>query len=195
MLSSPVGDVILLEPNITDVIIIANDNPNGVLGFRSTNLLTPPTVLIDEDTNSEQAEAVFTVVRSDGFFGSISVGWEVVRGDSMPGAVAEDLNPTSGTVNFAEGEREKSIIINIIDDSLSEATEMFVVHLLPNTSTGGAKVDGIIQGEIIIKDSDNIYGIVEFANEQRQLLIIVSILILVMQCEKQGCNVFQNNRF
>ena len=172
-LFSPEGDVILMEPSKADVIIIANDNPYGVLSLRSVDLISLPRAQINEDLDSD---VIFTIVRNAGDFGDISVVWVVARNDSKSASVTEDLNPASGTVTFAQGEREKPIIINIVDDSLSEPSERFVVRLLPNV-TGNAKVDGITDGILVIEDSDNLYGVVEFAAAGRQQLIIVSYLI------------------
>ena len=170
MLSNPDGDVILSNPAEAVIIINANDNPYGVLGMRSPDLISPPTVQINEDTETDIS---FTVVRTAGEHNIVSVDWEIIRNDSGSGDVALDLTPVRGTIVFADGERERPILVNVVTETVPEAAEQFILRLLPETVTGGAKVEGIIHGVIIIEDSDNVYGEVQFDVDEKQKLIMV----------------------
>ena len=173
MLSNVDGDVILADPSQADVFINDNDNANGVLSFRSPNFQTP-IVQVNEDT---QTDFSFTVRRSAGSFGTVSVNWEIVRNDSSSGDVNLDLTPIKGTVTFNDGERERPIIVQIVAESVPEPTEKFVLQLLPETATGGSKVEGITYGIVIIEDSDNVYGEVQFDVDKKQSLVMVSKLV------------------
>lgn len=171
MLSNPNGDVVLVDPEKVKVNISANDNPNGVLSLRSDNLISLPQEQVDEDLDSD---VIFTVYRTGGTFGTVSIDWEIVRDDGRFESVDLDISPVSGTVTFADGDRERPIILDILQDEIPEPSERFKLRLLQDSVTGEARVEGIIEGIIIIEDSDNEYGVVEFAADGDQRLIIVS---------------------
>lgn len=174
VLSSPSTGTILSEPSRVDVIINANDNPAGVLSLRSPDFISLPVEQINEDTDSD---VIFSVIRTAGSFGTVSVNWEIIRNDSGVGSVNLDVSPNTGTVSFEPDEREKPIIITVTQDDLPEPAERFKLRLLPSTVTGNAKVEGIIEGLIVIEDSDNVYGNVEFAPSDLQTLEVVSRVI------------------
>lgn len=88
--------------------------------------------------------------------------------------MVQDLTPSSGLVTFSNGEREKQIIISVQRDDTPEPAERFKIQLMSSTATGGAKVEGITEGVILIEDSDNMYGSVQFAGTDRQKLVVVS---------------------
>lgn len=169
-MSSPSGDVVLMDPNNVNVYITANDNPEGILGLRALDFVPLPH--INEDVDSD---IIYTIVRTAGSFGSVSVQWEIIRNDSGLASVILDISPATGTVTFASGEHERAITLHIEQDVLPEPAERFKLRLIPETVSGGAQVEGITEGIIIIEDSDNIYGMVEFAADSQQKLIIVSI--------------------
>lgn len=133
-----------------------------------------PVEQIDEDTDSD---ATFTVVRSAGAFGEVSVDWQIIRKGASTDPVNLDITPFSGTVTFASQEREKVILLDIIQDTDPEPAEEFTIRLVKGTETNGAEIRGISEGTIIIEDSDDVYGVVEFADDSEQKLVIVSIVI------------------
>ncbi|KAK3601211.1 hypothetical protein CHS0354_004411, partial [Potamilus streckersoni] len=171
LLSSPTGDVVMLSPNQATIIINANDEPNGVLSFRSPDFISPPIRLVNEDNPQS---IVFDVVRTGGSFGIISVEWEILHNDSLVGNVSLDLTPVRGTLTFQTGQRETQLIINVVSDTIPEPTERFVVRLIAETVQGGAKVEGITWAVIVVQDSDNYYGIVEFAAQSEQKILTTS---------------------
>ena len=175
-LSSPTGDAVLQQPDKADAIINANDNPQGIISLRSPDLISRPQVHLNEDLDSD---ASFTIVRTAGSFGSVSVSWNIIRNDTYTGDVSLDLNPVSGSVIFAAGDREKDVQIFVIQDTLPEPAERFKLRLIPESASGGVTVDGITEGIILIEDSDNIYGTVQFADNIRQTLVIVSFKTLL----------------
>lgn len=167
----------LSDPSRANAIINANDNPEGIISLRSPDLISLPQAQLNED---EDVNTVFTVVRTAGSFGSVSVNWEIVRNDTGSGDVTLDLTPVSGMVTFADGEREKQIVITVQQDTLPELSERFKLRLLPGSATGGLTVDGITEGVIVIEDSDNVYGRIEFAEASRQRLVIVSKYLITL---------------
>ncbi|KAH3717828.1 hypothetical protein DPMN_060730 [Dreissena polymorpha] len=84
ILSSPTGDVVLVAPNKTSILITSNDNPAGILSLRSPDMVSAPVSQLNED---KDVDTVFTVVRSAGSFGTVSVNWEIVRNDTGSGLV------------------------------------------------------------------------------------------------------------
>ena len=172
MLSNPNGDVIITAPTEATVIINSNDDANGVLSIKSTDF-SAPVVQINED---QPTGLNFTVQRTRGSFNTISVNWDIIHDDGQSGDISLDLRPVTGTVTFAENEREKVILLEVVTDTVPEPAERFRVQLLPNTVTGGAKVEGITHGIVIIEDSDNVYGEVQFDVDAKQKLLVVSIM-------------------
>jgi G-protein coupled receptor 98 len=81
-------------------------------------------------------------------------------------------------VDFLNGENERKILLTIVQDSLPEPAESFDVHLMPDTVTGQAVVRGILMAKLIIEDSDNVYGNVEFGPDTNHFIDIVSIVHL-----------------
>jgi hypothetical protein len=98
-LQSPVGDVVFINPNVADVYINANDYANGVLTFKpmSEGSAETPVVRVNEDTYSV---AAFTILRTAGTFGQVSVGWYMVRSDNKTDPVAQDVGPLQGKMGF-----------------------------------------------------------------------------------------------
>ena len=169
-LTDPNGDVVLANPSITTVVIGANDDYNGVLSLRAEGGSTMPFVRVNED---KTFNVNFVVVRSGGHYGSVSVDWELLRNFSTD-PVTDDITPTRGTVRFANDEREKVITLNIVMDNVPEAIERFQLRLLPETATGGAKVEGVLAGDLVIEDSDDAHGVIELGDDGDQMLVTVS---------------------
>ncbi|XP_076465121.1 adhesion G-protein coupled receptor V1-like [Babylonia areolata] len=155
------GDAVFVNPSEAEVVINANDDSNGKIMFKpvTENSDETPVVTVNEDTFTI---ASFTVLRKLGTFGEVSVGWELERVGSNPESVSEDVGPTSGRVVFAEGDSRKEIELTIVQDSLPEPAEQFRLTLLAGSVTGNATLDGIITAILVIEDSDNVYGAVEF---------------------------------
>lgn len=179
ILSEPKGDVIRANPYRITVVINANDNPFGVISFQPSQQISPPTIIINEDG---QTTALFTVLRRGGTFGTVSVAWEVYRNDSVVGDVRGDLVQSGGVLAFQAGQSQAEINITIIKDTISEPVERFVVRLLPRSVSGGAKVEGITDGILLIQDSDNYYGVVEFGTQNEQRIIVCTHRLIRIFC-------------
>ena len=97
-LHSPQGDVVLKPPTVASVRIAANDDQNGVLDLVNQN-----NTVLNEDRMS--AFAGFTVVRSGGTYGEVSVKWELAMAHSN----ITDFTPTNGTVVLRSGVDKKAV--------------------------------------------------------------------------------------
>ncbi|KAL6087980.1 hypothetical protein STEG23_022840, partial [Scotinomys teguina] len=165
------GDAVLMGPSTVQVTIKPNDKPYGVLSFNSVLFERP--VIIDEDKasrvhdmtlcvlNNSRFEEI-TVVRNGGTHGDVSVNWVLTRNSSDPSPVTADLSPSSGTLQFAQGQMSASIPLTIIDDDLPEEAEVYLLRILPHTTQGGAEVSEPAQLLLYIQDSDNVYGEIAF---------------------------------
>lgn len=174
LLSNPIGDVISGTPFKTTIFINGNDNPNGVISFKpGSDGVSLPLIQINEDGI---VTGYFTVLRSAGTFGTVTVQWEIYRNDTLSGAVSNDILNTKGSVMFQSGQSQARINVTIVQDSVSEPTERFIIKLLPGSVNDGAKVEGVIDGLILIEDSDNYYGTIEFGDNTEQQIIVVSNL-------------------
>ncbi|KAK6179039.1 hypothetical protein SNE40_011486 [Patella caerulea] len=170
-ISNLYGDAVWGEPIEALISIGANDNPNGVISFESINGSANSMVRVNEDTFTV---ATFSIARNGGTFGAIAVQWEIVRHDESNELVISDVGPKSGTITFADGQKSAEIKLTIVQDSSPETTEKFLVQLKADSVVGNAKVEGIIEAELIIEDSDNVYGTVEFGPDDTNIHKIIT---------------------
>ncbi|XP_032809135.2 adhesion G-protein coupled receptor V1 isoform X2 [Petromyzon marinus] len=151
------GDAVLTEPHVLHVTIEANDKPYGVLSINNS-LITQP-LLINEDT-TPRMEVIF-VVRTGGTYGAVSVGWRITRGGEDPSPVTADLSPTSGVLQFADGERAVAVSLQVVQDVEAEEAEKFIFEMINGTAQGGAELTDPFQVAFFLRDSDDVYGVVE----------------------------------
>ena len=94
-------------------------------------------VSVDEDAG----DAVFAVTLDAASVFVVTVGYETLDRSAVEG---EDYVRAAGTLSFAAGERQKQVIVPILDDAVDEADEeMFVVHLHSATATRIADAQAI----------------------------------------------------
>ncbi|XP_055460041.1 adhesion G-protein coupled receptor V1 [Psammomys obesus] len=160
------GDAVLTSPSTVRVTIKPNDKPYGVLSFNSVLFERP--VIIDEDAASSSRYEEITVVRNGGTHGDVSVNWVLMRNSSDPSPVTEDISPSSGTLQFAQGQMLTSIPLTVIADDLPEEAEEYLLKILPHTIQGGAEVSEPAQLLFYIQDSDNVYGEIAFFPVENQ---------------------------
>ncbi|XP_048257204.1 adhesion G-protein coupled receptor V1-like isoform X2 [Haliotis rufescens] len=183
-LSTFSGDVVW-APNAetTTVVISANDNQNGVISFRTENSTTlNPEVRVNEDTYSV---AVFQVVRNAGTFGRVTATWEISHYNETTDQVTSDVGPLFGVVEFQNGANTAEIRITIVQDTFPEPAEKFVVTL--QEATGGATIEGVTQAFLLIEDSDDMYGRIEFDSPfQQQIKNTITSRSLKLQLKREG---------
>ena len=92
------------------------------------------------------AKVAFEVSLSRAFTGathSVTVDYATADGTATAGA---DYTATSGTLTFAAGEKTKTVNVPVLDDSVDEGEETFVLRL--SNATGGRIADGEATGTI-----------------------------------------------
>jgi hypothetical protein len=98
------------------------------------------------ETN-DRGVVLVSVVLSQPSTKPVSIQWKTRDGNAKAGS---DYNASSGTVNFAEGQRVAVIAVPIIGDSIEEADEYFSIVL--SNAQGANILDSV--GNIAISDND-----------------------------------------
>lgn len=93
-------------------------------------------------------ELTLTLVRSNGSFGDIDINFQATDGSASG---ASDYTLAGGSITFADGEVEKTITVNINDDSTEEANETFTVSISAQDSSVIGTIDSIT---VTITDND-----------------------------------------
>jgi hypothetical protein len=113
----------------------------GALGTQATAVLTitdyeegtlqfsAPTLTVDEGIGL----ATFTVTRTQGTNGTVTVDYATVAGTAHTGS---DFTNTTGTLTFGDGVTSQQFTVPIIDDTANEGKETFTITL-NNPSTVG----------------------------------------------------------
>ncbi|MGC8886730.1 MAG: Calx-beta domain-containing protein [Verrucomicrobiia bacterium] len=147
ILTNVVGPAVLGRSNAT-LTIVDND-----FGPGSISLVTN-VYYVREDANRLE----IPVYRFGGFSGSISIQYTTTSGTASPN---QDYTPVSGVLTFAEGETNKSIIVQILDDTIVEGNETFFLRL--SNPQGGASLIGPSVVTINIMDNEFAVGTLNFA--------------------------------
>ncbi len=151
-----VGDI-LVENNETFFLQLSNSSANASIGVAQGTativdndqfFLTVSSTTITE-TDSGSTNATVTVSLSAASTQAISVAYTAVGNDATVGT---DFNATTGTLNFAPGERLKTITVPVLGDTTAEFNETFLVQL---SNPVGATVTADSQGTITILDEDH----------------------------------------
>lgn len=163
-LSVPGPSAVLYPPFNAMIVIEFSDDPGGVVTFVSSANVT-----ISEDASASDTTATFTIERSVGAMGDITVAWTVV--DSENNLAAADFNPPNGTVTILDGELQAVLEITPFDDDLPEIPEIFTIML--DAIVGGLGRLGEANRRLVsvtVRDSDDAYGRVEWGTDD-QLLV------------------------
>lgn len=95
------------------------------------------------------------VLRVGGAKGAVSCSFVTKDGTAV---APRDYTAMSGTLEFAPGETEKVIAVNIIDDAIHEKDEDFDVVI--SDAIGGARIGSTYKSAIMIVNDDNLKGLV-----------------------------------
>lgn len=128
--------------------IFDDDNDNGVLGFASVNFVV----------NENVTNAVVTVIRTNGSYGTVSVQYATVTGGSASAGADYTTRPST-TLTFADGQTNRTFTIPIVDDSIVEPDE--TINLRLSGVTGGATL-GLSNAVVTIVDNDTPGGKLNF---------------------------------
>ena len=159
-------DDAIFEGNETVNLALSSVTGGATIGMQNTAVLTiidnemaqPGTLALSSATytfNEGVGVAVFTVNRTGGSNGTVSVSFSTSNGTATGGpscANSPDFTALSGTVSFNEGETSKTFGIPICDDSIVEGDETFNVTL--SSPTGGAMLGSPSTAVATITDND-----------------------------------------
>ncbi len=150
-----------VEGNETVNITLSNPTGGATLGSQPTAVLTivsddiatqPGSLQLSAATysvNENQGAATITVTRTGGSDGAVSVSYATSNGTATAGS---DYTATSGVLNFAAGETNKSFTIPIINDTAIEGLE--TVTLTLSNPTGGATLGSQPTATLTITSDD-----------------------------------------
>jgi WD40 repeat protein len=96
--------------------------------------------------------AAFTVTLDAASESPVSVSFSTADGTATAGA---DFVATSGTIAFAPGETARTVLVQALDDTLSEPTETFTVNL--SNPTGATISQGQAVGTILDDDTTKFF--------------------------------------
>lgn len=105
--------------------IVDNEFSPGVLSFLSDTFS-----VLENATN-----AVITVIRTNGFTGTVTVGFAV---SNLTAVAGTDFTTTGGTLTFGEGVTTQTFLVPIIGNLFQDGNRLFEVRLAG--TTGGAAV-------------------------------------------------------
>jgi hypothetical protein len=175
----------LREPEETILLKLSNAAGGVVLGGRTTTIR-----IQDNDPGVAFAAGEVTVLenhpnttlsvrRGDDIGAAFAVDYAVSGGTATAGA---DFTAVWGTLEFADGETEKQIVVSLLNDALREEEEAILLTL--NNPTRGASLGSPITASIRIEDNDS--GVALATNEISVLENQRSITVTVRRGDDFG---------
>jgi G-protein coupled receptor 98 len=164
------------QANIT---IEMNDDPYGVLEFTLESPPTPADPVTQPTTiaphiyvNEEDGTLNLTVVRANGLIGGISVEYRTVDGSAVGSGSGKDFIAAAGLLSFGDGERFKTVMISLVDDSIPELLKSFTLLLSnPAGSPAPPRLGVAKQITVTIQPSDDALGVVGFASDSLAVVV------------------------
>ncbi|XP_029296357.1 LOW QUALITY PROTEIN: adhesion G-protein coupled receptor V1 [Cottoperca gobio] len=149
------GSRILPSSDTVTIVILANDNVAGIVGFHPAS----------RSVIAREGERLsLSVLRTAPGLGNVTVDW-TVQGPLVP----RTFTQTSGTLVFTEGELNGTIVLQLLDDATPENKDEYKVAL-SNIQTFGVVVTGHaaldVQGSeavLTVDTSDEPYGLLTIA--------------------------------
>ncbi|XP_026067280.1 adhesion G-protein coupled receptor V1 [Carassius auratus] len=135
---------------IAEVTIQENDDPRGVLSFNVSKDVSGAVLAFE--VPSPGNILTLAVMRMAGRSGRLVLYWEA----QTVTANTEDFSPSSGNLTFQDGQAVAYIEITIIDDTVVESTETFMVKLV--RVLGGARLGDETAVVISIPANDSPFG-------------------------------------
>ena len=149
-------------PGMATVVLSPNDDQHGIIAFGQY-----PGIL-DEDTSIRTG--TFFVNRSAGTFGAVAVSWKILGSDA-----SSVFETTSGELRFSPGVNLLTFQVIVRQDSIPEESKEYTIQLY--NVTGGARLDNTLSAQranFFVRDSDDVYGVFEFAADNEQRINMVS---------------------
>ncbi|NWV81048.1 GPR98 protein, partial [Dasyornis broadbenti] len=159
-----------VEGLASQIVIDANDGVSGVVEWESTNF----------EVNESHGNLTIMAYRNKGSYGNVSVFFYAQNLEAQLGL---DFNVISRTLFFADGERNKSVVVVICDDDIPEGAERFQL-ILTNPSLG-LELGEKTTATVTIFANDDGHGVLSFNNsdhfflrEQTALHLMESVAVL-----------------
>ncbi|XP_048148591.1 adhesion G-protein coupled receptor V1 isoform X5 [Corvus hawaiiensis] len=159
-----------VEGLASQIIIDANDGVSGVVEWESTNF----------EVNESHGNLTIMAYRNKGSYGNVSVFFYAQNLEAQLGL---DFNVISRTLFFADGERNKSVVVVICDDDIPEGVEKF--QLILTNPSFGLELGENSTATITIFANDDGHGVLSFSNsdhfflkEQTALHLMESVAVL-----------------
>ncbi len=140
--------------------VLKSDSSNGVFGF------DPSAVAV---TTSEGTRLSLLITRTGGSFEGVYISWEARQNGEL---ASLDFEPSSGRVQFSEGQLTGILNVTVIDELVPELLETFTITLTSavaddnqtsSTPLSGASIDtSFSQSVIMITENDSPYGLFQF---------------------------------
>ncbi len=173
VLSNPSEGTVLHPLPIATVVIDVSDNAGGLVQFASTE----PVVVGEDDGGI----ARFTVRRTIGNFSDLTITWQVTESSTGELATA-DFQPPRGNVTIPDGQFEAVLEIQPFNDASQEVAEVFMVELVGVVDgEGQLNEEGVRIATLIVADSDDVYGLVEWAEDESLLQVTSTVSCTVYQ--------------
>ncbi|XP_017551078.2 adhesion G-protein coupled receptor V1 isoform X2 [Pygocentrus nattereri] len=166
------------------VSVEASDEPFGMLSIAPSSRSV--------STEEKNTTIRIYINREFGASGAVNISYEAVKGSlqdlrQVEGALAEpgqDFLYVSGSVVMQDGQTSVSIPITIIDDSIPELQEFFLINItsavLISTLPTASKLDTQdLVAEIRINANDGIRGIISWQNIDYEVNETIGVLTLV----------------
>ena len=161
--SIPILDDVVSEPDESFSVSLSNVSGGAGLGLNqaTVNIVDdddggpgPNAGVLTFDVGAIQVDegagtVTITVQRQTGSTGAVSVAYSTANMSALSG---QDFVGRSGTLQFADGETQQQIVVEIVDDQIDEVTETFAVNL--SSPAGGAELGSITQTVVSIIDND-----------------------------------------
>ena len=145
------------EANETVFMGISNASQGTITTTGAINTITDNDLVVWSVTAVGAAEGdkmMYTVSRTGNWQQAATIDYSTVSGSSTLLAQAgSDFTPTSGTLSFAAGERSKTILVDVLPDTVLEPAEQLGV-ILANASVGSfvntaaTTTSGTIQADV-----------------------------------------------
>ncbi|KAM5191785.1 adhesion G-protein coupled receptor V1 [Mantella aurantiaca] len=156
------GSRILPSSNTVTVVILANDNVAGIIGFQTASRSV---------IGREGERLLFHVLRTFPGRGNVTVYWRIVGN-----RVDQNFENSTGIVFFPEGSLNSSITLHLLDDQIPEEKEEYRL-ILYNVLTEGISGPGeaILDNQgfeavLTIEASDEPHGLLNFAPSSRLVI-------------------------
>ncbi|MDZ7791397.1 MAG: cadherin-like domain-containing protein [Xanthomonadales bacterium] len=132
-----------------DVVEITSASFEAVLTDNITgevSLPTPDISINDVSVTEGNTTASFTVSLSESATSTVTVDYATANGTAAAGA---DYNTTSGTLTFSPGETAKNVAVTVLEDTLYENDETFLVNLsnAANANISDSQGQGVINND------------------------------------------------